>query len=280
MALKAAYPESMLLYFSVKMKQLENDLSVASLHRELRTKLVAQNILYYPVTSSTMDVAKQAVREGVEEGTIVIADHQTAGRGRFGRRWWAPAESSILLSIILHPDLDQLPRLNMAAALAVVHSIEKVTGLRPVIKWPNDVLIEGKKVSGALIESDVQDETVNSAILGIGLNVNLDPSSIPEIAETATSLRDVLQKEVSRLEMLRSLLGEFEELYSALRQGEPIDKLWRHRLETLGKQVTVRSGEMVEEGYAESVDDEGNLLLRRPDGGLVTIVAGEVTLQV
>lgn len=280
MAPKAAYPESMLLYFSVKMKELEKDLLVASLHRELRTKLVGQNILYYPVTSSTMDVAKRAVREGAEEGTIVIADHQTAGRGRFGRRWWAPAESSILLSIILHPDLEQLPRLNMAAALAVVHSIEKVTGLRPVIKWPNDVLIEGKKVSGALIESDVRDETVNSAILGIGLNVNLDPSSIPEISETATSLREVLKEEVSRLEMLRSLLGEFEELYSALRQGEPIDKLWRHRLETLGKRVTVRWGEMVEEGYAESVDDEGNLLLRRPDGSLVTIVAGDVTLQV
>jgi len=280
LAPKAAYPGSMLLYFSVKMKQLEKDLTVASLHGELRTKLIGQNILYYPVTSSTMDVAKQAVREGAEEGTIVIADHQTAGRGRFGRRWWAPAESSILLSIILRPDLEQLPRLNMAAALAVVHSIEKVTGLRPVIKWPNDVLIEGKKVSGALIESDVGDETVNSAILGIGLNVNLDPSSIPEILETATSLREVLKEEVSRLEMLRSLLGEFEELYSALRQGEPIDKLWRHRLETLGKRVTVRCGEMVQEGYAESVDDEGNLLLRRPDGSLVTIVAGDVTLQV
>lgn len=276
---KQHIPKACCFLFQRKMEQQERDLSPACLQRELGTKFIGQNILYYPVTSSTMDVAKQAVREGAEEGTIVIADHQTAGRGRFGRKWWAPANSSILLSIILRPELEQLPSLNMAAALAVVRSIEKVTGLKPVIKWPNDVLIEGKKVSGALIESNIQDETVNSAVLGIGLNVNLDPSSIPEISETATSLREVLKEEVSRWEMLRSLLGEFEELYSALREGEPIDKLWRRRLETLGNKVMVKCGEVVMEGYAESVDNQGNLLLRCPDGSLLTIVAGQVTLR-
>lgn len=262
------------------MKQPESDLSATSLHRELRTKLIGKNVLYYPVASSTLDIAKQAAKEGVTEGTIVIADHQTAGRGRFGRNWWAPSDSSILLSIVLRPRLEQLRHLNMAATLAVALSIEKVTGLKPVIKWPNDVLIGGKKVSGILIESEVEEEKVNFVVIGIGLNVNLDPSSNPEIAETATSLRAALGKEVSRLEMLCSLLGEFEELYDALREGEPIDQLWRCYLGTLGKQVAVRCGEQVWQGYAESVDDEGNLLLRCPDGSLLTIVAGEVTLQV
>lgn len=256
-----------------------SDLSPASLRRRLRTKLIGQNILYYAVTSSTMDMAKQAIRDGAGEGTIVITDHQTAGRGRLGREWLSPPESSILLSIVLQPKRDELPRLNMAACLAVAQSIEKLTGLRPTIKWPNDVLIDGKKVSGVLIESDFQGDSVNYAIVGMALNVNLDPSSIPEISETATSLKELLGRGVSRLEVLESLLSEFEELYSALRRGEPIDKEWRRRLETLGKEITVRCGQDVREGYAESVDEDGNLLLRLEDGSLVTITAGDVTLK-
>lgn len=255
------------------------DLSPASLRRRLRTKFLGHNILYYPVTSSTMDVAKQAVQDGVSEGTIVIADQQTAGRGRLGRKWLAPPDSSVLLSIILHPKLGELPRLNMAACLAVAQSVEKVTGLKPTIKWPNDVLIDGKKVSGVLIESDVQGDTVNYAIVGMALNVNLDPSSIPEISETATSFKEVLGREVSRLTVLESLLSEFEELYGAIRRGEPIDREWRCRLETLGKEVTVRCGQVVREGCAESVDEDGNLLLRLHDGSLMTIAAGDVTLK-
>ncbi len=257
----------------------EMELPSASLRRELRTKFIGRDILYYPTASSTMDMAKQAIREGMGEGTIVITDHQTAGRGRLGREWLSPSGSSILLSIILYPKLELLPRLTMAACLAVAQSIEKVTGLEPTIKWPNDVLIAGKKVSGILIESDVQGETVKYAIVGIALNVNLDPATIPEISETATSLKEVLGREVSRLQMLGSLLGEFEELYSAMRRGEPIDQGWRRRLETVGKKVAVRYGDEVQEGYAEAVDGDGNLLLRRPDGSLVTIAAGDITLK-
>ncbi len=266
----------------------ENELSPASLRRELSTKLIGQNILYYPTISSTMDVAKQAIREGASEGTIVIADHQTAGRGRLGREWLSTPNSSILLSIILYPKLEQLPRLTMAACLAVAQSIEKVTGLEPTIKWPNDVLItvrgggsreSEKKVAGILIESDVPGDSVNYAIVGIALNVNLDPATIPEISETATSLKEVLGQHVSRLTMLCSLLGEFEALYSALRRGEPIDREWRRRLETLGEKVVVRCGDEVQEGVAEAVDEDGNLLLRRTDGSLVTIAAGDVTLK-
>lgn len=255
------------------------DLSPASLRQRLRTRFVGRNVLYYAMTSSTMDVAKQAVTDGAAEGTIVIADQQTAGRGRLGRTWLSPPESSILLSIILYPKLDELPRLNMATCLAVAQSIEKVTGLKPSIKWPNDVLIGGKKVSGMIMESDVQGDIVRYAIVGIAVNVNLEPSSIHEIAETATSLKEELGHEVSRLEVLEALLGEFEDIYGAMRRGKPIDKDWRRRLETLGREVTVRCGQDVREGYAESVDEDGSLLLRLPDGSLVTIAAGDVTLK-
>jgi len=226
-----------------------------------------------------MDAAKQAIWGGAAEGTVVVADHQTAGRGRLEREWLSPPDSSILLSIILYPKLEQLPRLTMAACLAVAQSIEKVTALQPTIKWPNDVLIGGKKVSGILIESDVPGDNVNYAIVGIALNVNLDPATIPEISETATSLKQMLGSDVSRREMLMVLLGEFETLYIMLRRGEPIDREWRRRLETLGKKVAVRCGDEVHEGDAEGVDEDGNLLLRRPDGSLMTIAAGDVTLK-
>ena len=257
---------------------MENDLSPDILRRELRTKLIGQNVLYYPKTPSTMDAAKQAIREGAAEGTVVIADHQTAGRGRLGREWLSSPSSSILLSIILYPMLEHLPRLTIAACLAVAQSIERVTGLESTIKWPNDVLVAGKKISGILIESDVHGDKVNYAIVGIALNVNLDPATIPEISETATSLKQMLGREVSRRDMLAGLLGEFETIYSALRRGEPIDREWRRRLETLGKKISVRCGDEVQEGIADEVDEDGNLLLRRPDGSLVTIAAGDVTL--
>ena len=240
---------------------------------------MGRKTLYHPITTSTMDVAKRAIADGAREGTIVLADHQTAGRGRLGRKWLSSPEDSVLVSVILYPEMEELRVLNMVAALAVAQTVERLTDLAPVIKWPNDVLIEGKKVSGALIESDIQGDAANSAVVGIGMNVNLDPTSIPDIAETATSLRQMTEHDFSRRDVLAVLLREFEELCLALRHGEPVHREWERRLETLGRDISVRRGEDVWEGRAESVDRDGNLLLRRPDGSLTTIVAGEVTLR-
>lgn len=226
-----------------------------------------------------MDAAKRAIRDGAMEGTIVIADQQTSGRGRLGREWFSSPKSSILLSIILYPKLEYLPRLTMAACLAVVRSIEKLTSLEPSIKWPNDVLIDGKKVSGILIESDISGDSVKYAIVGIALNINFDPATIPEISETATSLKQVLGREVSRKDVILILLGEFEDLYNALRRGEQINREWHCRLDTLGKKVSVQCGDKIEEGFAEEVDDDGNLILRRSDDTTVIIAAGDVTLR-
>lgn len=245
----------------------------------LKTRFVGHRTLYYPVVSSTQDAAKQAAKDGAREGTIAIADHQTAGRGRLGRKWLSSPDNSIMVSIVLHPDMEQLHQLNMVAALAVAQSIEKLTGLKATLKWPNDVLIEGKKVSGALVESDVQGEQVGSAIVGIGLNVNLDTSSLTDISATATSLKEMLGKEVSRPQMLEGLLCEFEEVYQALRHGQPVRKEWQARLETLGKHIVVRRADDMLEGCAESVDNDGNLLVRCADGQVITVTAGDVTLK-
>ena len=257
----------------------EEQLSVESIRDVLNTKYIGRPTLYYPSVSSTMDVARQSIAKGATEGTVILADEQTSGRGRLGREWVSPPDSSLMLSIILHPKLAQVQRLTMVACIAIARCIEDVAYLETSIKWPNDVLINGKKVSGVLIESDVSGDAVNHAIVGIALNVNLDVESYPEIAAIATSLKREIGLHFSRLDVLVSLLGEFEAVYNALCKGEPVQQEWRQRLKTLGREVTVRCGDVVHKGLAEDVDDDGNLLLRLPNKKLEVISAGDVTLK-
>ncbi len=257
---------------------MADSLSAASITSELETRFVGQRVIYYPSLTSTMGVARREAQQGAAEGTVVIADEQTAGRGRLGRVWLSP-RGSIALSIILYPSLSHLPSLIMLASLAVVHTIEAVTGLKSQIKWPNDVLVNGRKVCGILIESDVQGDAVNYAIIGIGINTNLRLADFPEILPIATSLSDELGRDVSRLSIIRCLLVETERVYLALSAGGSIYEEWRDSLVTLGRRVRVKTGEAIYEATAESVARDGSLLLRGPDGNLTRIVAGDVTLR-
>ena len=257
---------------------IENNLSSASITSNLGAHFVGQRVIYYPSLTSTMEVAKQEAQLGAVEGTIVIADEQTAGRGRIKRAWLSP-KGSIALSVILYPSVADLPSLIMLASLAVVHAIEVVTGLRSQIKWPNDVLINGKKVCGILIETSVRGNIVDYAIIGIGVNVNLRLSDFPEIQSIATSLSDELGRDVLRLRLIRRLLVEVERLYLALQAGGSIYEEWRDSLVTLGRRVRVKSAKTVYEGVAESVAGDGSLLLRHSDGSLYKIVAGDATLR-
>jgi len=257
---------------------MADDLSPASVTGSLDTRFVGQRVIYYPSLASTNEVAKREAQQGAVEGTTVIARQQIAGRGRLKRVWLSP-EGSISLSIILYPALDHLPSLIMLASLAVVRSIRVVTGLEVQIKWPNDVLVGGKKVSGILIESRVRGSTVDYAVIGIGVNVNLRLSDFPDIVTTATSLSEELAQDVSLLALTRRLLIEVENLYLALLAGGPIYEDWRDSLVTLGQEVYLQSGGAVCEGIAESVDRDGSLLLRHSDGSLSKIVAGDITLR-
>ncbi|MCX6011139.1 MAG: biotin--[acetyl-CoA-carboxylase] ligase [Chloroflexi bacterium] len=256
----------------------ESNLSAAAITRNLKTDFIGHKVIAYPSLTSTNDIAKREAKKGAREGTVILAEKQTAGRGRLKRAWLSP-RGSIALSIILHPTPTQLPSLIMLASLAVAHCIEKVGGLETQIKWPNDVLINGKKVCGILIESDVRGSAVDYAVIGIGLNVNLKPADFPEIAATATSLSHELGRELSRLEIIRCLLVEAEKLYLALPAEDTVYREWRDRLVTLGKKVEVSSGEASYQGIAESVASDGSLFLRQPDGSLIKIVAGDVSLR-
>jgi BirA family biotin operon repressor/biotin-[acetyl-CoA-carboxylase] ligase len=167
----------------------------------------------------------------------------------------------------------------MVASLAVARSIEAVSSLEAQIKWPNDVLVKGKKVCGILVESQVRGDVVSYAIVGIGVNVNLKVSDFTELVPAATSLSQELGRKVSPLGLIKGLLVEIERRYLALLAGGTIYEAWRDRLATLGKEVYVASGEITYSAIAESVARDGSLLVRRPDGSLSQIVAGDVTLR-
>jgi BirA family biotin operon repressor/biotin-[acetyl-CoA-carboxylase] ligase len=254
------------------------DLSPSSITEGLATRFVGQRVIYYPRLPSTMDAARLEAQKGAAEGTVVIAGEQSQGRGRMRRTWLSPS-GNIALSIVLYPDIAGLPYLVMIASLAAAHGIEAATGLETRIKWPNDVLIGGKKVCGVLIENEVKRNKVAYAVIGIGINVDLKASAVSEVATTATSIKDELGRNVLRANIIRSLLTEFERLYRLLPAGEAIFMAWRDRLDTLKKRVVVRTGSDVLEGIAESVDESGGLILRGLDGSHTRVVAGDVTLR-
>jgi BirA family biotin operon repressor/biotin-[acetyl-CoA-carboxylase] ligase len=242
--------------------------------------LIGATIMYYPRVTSTMDTARQLASQGTREGTVIVAEEQTEGRGRLGRHWVSRAGQSISLSVVLHPTMGQLPQLNMVASLATVRSITKVTGLKPLIKWPNDVLLDNKKVSGILIENIFDGPVLKAAVIGIGINVNLDPESFPAISAIATSLSIEAGGTVSTQDLTARLLMELDELYRDLCRTGTVYDSWVPLVETIGKRVRVRSGDRIEEGCAESVDDNGRLILQRADGTRLALDAGEVTSHI
>lgn len=255
-----------------------NSLSADSITKGLKTSFVGQRVIYYFSLTSTNEIAKQKAQQGAAEGTVILADEQTAGRGRLQRSWLSP-RGNIALSIILYPSLDHLPSIIMLTSLAVVHSIETVTGLKSQIKWPNDVLINGRKVCGILVENDVKGNMVSYTVIGIGINANLKLADFPDILPNATSLSNELGREVSRLSLIRYLFTEVERLYMVLSAGGSIYEEWRDNLITLGKKVVVNTGEAIYEGVAESVARDGSLLLHGLDGSIIRVVAGDVTLH-
>jgi len=248
-----------------------------SLQSRLNTKFIGRQLYYYHRLATTMETAKELVQKGTDEGTVVIAGTQTAGRGRIGRTWLSP-EGSLAMSVILKPSLDKLPQLVMIASLAVVRAIKNVSGLETQIKWPNDVLLKGKKVCGILIENEVKGGRVNFAIIGIGININFEPLAFPEITDIATSLSHELGTELSKVELISALLLELERLYLEAQAGAHIYGEWQKNMETLGRWIQVKTGKTVEQGKAETVTENGNLILRHTDGSLAEIVAGDVTV--
>lgn len=267
--------------------------------------VVGARINHLDMTTSTMDVAWELARGGAADGTVVIADHQLAGRGRYDRSWVSTQGQDVLCSVVLRPRVALAGELLMLAALAVTDVAESF-GIDVGIKWPNDVQVNGKKLAGVIAESvtgprrgagsdlgenssgkSEQQSSMDvdriAAVIGIGLNVNMDPESQKNAAPGSTSLAVELDRTVDRLDVFERLLRSLDSHYAAISAGGTVVPDWRDKLTTLGRVITVVGGSPGDStklhGLAHDVDSIGRLIVRDENGRDWPVSAGEVTVR-
>ena len=247
----------------------------------LKTKQFGQTLHLYDRIESTNTTALALAEQGAPEGTVILADSQTKGRGRMGRRWISPPHVNLYFSIVLRPtgNPQTIGLWSLAAAVAVARTIEQTTALPARLKWPNDILVHAKKVSGLLLESAIHNGRVKHLVLGIGLNVNLTRVLLPEVLRNSvTSLREELGRELDRIKLLQRLLAQLELQYQSF-QTEPPDKVmenYRALSETLGQIVTVQLPDHEWTGNVIGLTPEGALILQKPDRQNVIVRSDDV----
>ncbi|MGD8845699.1 MAG: biotin--[acetyl-CoA-carboxylase] ligase [Desulfobacteraceae bacterium] len=258
-------------------------LEAEQLQAHLKTQTMGRPAIYlHPKTDSTNLQAKILAGQGAAEGTVVAAETQTHGRGRRGRTWFSPAHRNIYASIILRPSMapSQAPQITLMTAVAVANTLNRLTGLQARIKWPNDILIDGKKVAGILNEISTEMDMVDYVVVGLGINVNIRKKQMPQqIREIATSIRIETGSDISRTDLLCDLLAEFEICYEQLKaEGfTPIMDQWRGLTDIIGQQVNVDLFSTRCTGTVEAVDDDGVLIVRDGRGEIHRIFSGDVT---
>jgi len=248
----------------------------------LKTDLIGRKIIHYARTTSSNDEAEKLARTGEREGVVIIAEEQTSGKGRVGRVWHSPKGKGIYLSVVLRPQLPpaRVSFLTLCSAISAAEAIHRSAGLRAFVKWPNDVLVSGKKACGILTELATESDRINYAIVGVGINVNQEASDLADL-KMATSLKIEKGKEVSRLELTRAFLESLDSNYALIlheHYGEIIDR-WLQVSATIGKRILAESlsGEKWE-GVATGLDEDGCLLLRLDNGMTRRITGGDVSI--
>jgi BirA family biotin operon repressor/biotin-[acetyl-CoA-carboxylase] ligase len=249
-----------------------------------KTKVVGRDIRVFQETASTNDVAERLARDGVKEGIVVFAESQTKGRGRLGRKWTSPPKRGLWFSVLLRPDLrpQEATRLTIASVTALARAIRAQTGVVPQIKWPNDILLRGKKVAGILTEMGAETDRVKHIILGMGVNVNHTAGDFPaDLRKIATSLKLETGDSVDRPALAAVILRELDRDYA--RACSPkfaaLADEWEAQCVTLGRNVTIHVGDRTIAGRAEALDDDGALLVRTQHGRLERIIGGDVILE-
>ncbi|MFH1578448.1 MAG: biotin--[acetyl-CoA-carboxylase] ligase [Candidatus Omnitrophota bacterium] len=246
----------------------------------LKNRLIAKQIYYYLSLPSTMDKAIELALGGAPEGTLVIAEGQTKGKGRMGRAWLSPRYKGIYISLIIKPRIppQQAPILTLISAVAICEALRQHLGCQAQIKWPNDILLNNKKTAGILTELSAEMDAVHAIIIGMGINVNTDKKSLPF---SATSLKETVGREVKRLSLLKAILHCFEKEYLHFqKQGvrQSLDK-WRHFSATLGRRVRLGTGVDRDQliGEAVDIDTDGGLLIRQDSGIIKRVISGDIT---
>jgi BirA family biotin operon repressor/biotin-[acetyl-CoA-carboxylase] ligase len=252
---------------------------------QLNTKLLGKNLIFLDEVDSTNNELKRLAAAGASEGTTVIAKKQLAGRGRRGREWFSIDEKGIYMSVLLKPDIapEEVQAITLAASSAVCKAIDSYTRTKPGIKWPNDILLNGKKVCGILTELSAEPDKINSIILGIGINVCRKQEEFPaEISKIATSLSEHSDFELSRSRIVAKVIEEIEDLYmDFLEKGSTAKflNIWRSFSVTLGCDIYICQGDKKWKGKALDVLDNGHLLVETADGERQAISSGEISIR-
>lgn len=249
----------------------------------LKTERLGRNVRYEETVASTQPIARRLAGEGAAEGTIVTCEEQTAGKGRLSRNWHSPKSSGIWMSLILRPEIpfQDAPQLTLVAAAAIARAVEKETAIKPEIKWPNDLLINRRKITGILTELQAESDRIHSVIIGIGMNINQDSADFPaELKEIATSLYAETGQKFNRARLISSILFEFETLYGQfLKEGFlPVKRIWESYAVSLGKEIKATLVNGVIRGTAAGITDEGVLLLEDHDGKVHSIYSADIEL--
>lgn len=260
-----------------------NTLSAMEIQPDLETERFGYRIYYEETVPSTQEIANTLVQEGAEEGTLIIADEQTSGKGRMGRSWHSPKGTGISASLILRPKIPprEAPQLTLLAAVGIVKGIKQASGLDCDIKWPNDILYRGRKFVGILTELQAEPDRIHAVLLGMGLNVNVTEADLPvELRGKATSLRIETKREINRADLLRHILREIEKLYKDyLQEGFRFIKLlWESYAISLGRTVHARTLKGVLVGRAKGLNDDGFLLLEDESGKVHQISSADIEL--
>ena len=250
----------------------------------LNSSVIGRRLVCLDSTVSTNVDAFKLAEDGAEEGTVVLAESQSSGKGRIGRRWESPAGVNLYCSVVLRPGIMpyEAPQLTFLSAVAVARAIEAATGLQPQIKWPNDILIQGRKVAGLLNEMSAETDGINFVILGIGVNLNMSADQFPsDLRHPATSLLLESGRSVGRCRFAALLLNELDRLYLAFCASGfgPVRQEWQQRCNAHGRRLAVSdSGRELVSGMFAGIDGDGALLVERSDGVVERILCGDVRI--
>lgn len=260
---------------------IPDKLSVAELTEKLQASVFGQSIHWFDTIDSTQNFAKKLAEEGATEGTLIIAEQQLNGRGRMGRAWVSPQGKGIWMSLVMRPSvpIHFAPQLTLLTAVALCRSLSRMTSLPIGIKWPNDLLIEGKKISGILLESAAEEERLRYVIAGIGISVNLEEGDYPpEVLERATSLRIASGRKLNRADLIVDFMQEWEQLYYLYQEQGfgPIITLWEALSVSLNRPARLTTPQGVIEGVPIGLDQSGAIAVKLNDGSTVLVFSAEM----
>ena len=271
-------------HLGYRLLNIPDRLIPAEIKWKLKTKVLGKEIISYKKVGSTNDIAYELAEKGLRDGSIILAEEQEKGKGRHGRRWLSPSKGGIYLSAILRPHItpNEIPKITLLAAVAAAKAIRETAGLQAMIKWPNDILVNNRKVCGILTEMKAEQDSVDFIVIGIGINVNTPLKALPK---GASSLKEELRHRgkdeyVSRVELTKKLIEKLEEDYFLLKKEgfRPIMDEWKRLTDMLGSRVKVVLQNRAFEGLVHDIDPDGALVVRKDAGTLERISSGDIVV--